>query len=314
MVRCKPSSSKRLTPSNDRCMSGFLKKTIPFLPDEYWWGGRALDAQDMPYHQRTVFSRELSNNLGGNQACPFLVSNQGRYLWCETPFGVKFKSGQINITSSSPIVFEQGLGNLRETFLYASQQHFPASGKRPDLKNFAAPQYNTWITMKKDPSQEKVLAFAKSILDQGLPPGVIIVDDWWYERLGDFHFHSQKFPDPQKMIKELHRLGFLVFIWVSPFIAMDSFNFSELDLTGLLVKEKHSLEAAEIQWWNGKTASLDLSNPQSQQWLKNKLKAFQKEYGLDGFKFDGGDAEYYNASFSYYQKNPQPYTLNSLEK
>jgi hypothetical protein len=285
-------------------MSGFLKKTIPFLPDEYWWGGRVLDAQDMPCHQKTVVSRELSTNLGGNQACPFLVSNQGRYLWGETPFGFEFKNGQINITSRSPIIFEQGLGNLRETFLYASQKHFPASGKYPDLKNFTAPQYNTWITMKKDPSQEKVLAFANSILDQGLPPGVIIIDDWWYERLGDFRFHSKKFPDPQKMIKELHHLGFLVYIWVSPFIARDSFNFSKLHSTGLLVKETNSLEAAEIQWWNGSTPSLDLSNPESQVWLKHKLILFKKKYGLDGFKFDGGDPEHYKNTLAYHQKKP----------
>ena len=48
-----------------------------------------------------------------------------------------------------------------------------------------------------------------------------------------------------------------------------------------------------VRWWNGASAVLDLSNPVDEAWFKERLDHLQKEYKVDGFKLDAGDAEFY---------------------
>ena len=52
-------------------------------------------------------------------------------------------------------------------------------------------------------------------------------------------------------------------------------------------------KAAVIRWWNEASACLDLSNPEAMAWFKERLDHLMKEYGVDGFKFDAGDADFY---------------------
>ena len=47
---------------------------------------------------------------------------------------------------------------------------FPPSGKTPDLLFFSAPQYNTWIELTYHQNEKDILAYAQSMLDNGLPP------------------------------------------------------------------------------------------------------------------------------------------------
>jgi alpha-glucosidase len=50
---------------------------------------------------------------------------------------------------------------------------------------------------------------------------------------------------------------------------------------------------ANIDWWNGFSAVLDFSNPTAVTWFKNRLDFLQHTYGVDGFKFDAGDFNFY---------------------
>jgi hypothetical protein len=39
------------------------------------------------------------------------------------------------------------------------------------------PRYNSWIEMPYAPSQEGVLGYVDELLDAGVPPGVLMIDD-----------------------------------------------------------------------------------------------------------------------------------------
>ena len=43
-------------------------------------------------------------------------------------------------------------------------------------------------------------------------------------------------------------------------------------------------------WWNGFSAVTDLTNPHGRSWFTGQLDHLVREYGVDGFKLDGGDA------------------------
>ncbi len=102
------------------------------------------------------------------------------------------------------------------------------------------------------------------------------------------------------MINELHSLGMPVMLWVCPYISPDGQFFTELWLdskeknrTVWFVNAKDPGKPALTEWWDGFSAVVDLTNPTGRKWFKSQLDRLMKEYGVDGFKFDGGDAPYY---------------------
>ncbi len=266
---------------------------------ERWWGGRVGDARYMPYLETSRFARNLAGNLNGNQSQPLLVSTHGRYLWSEEPFRFEFADGVLRITEARGELKNGSAGkSLREASLSAARQFFPADGGIPAELMFTHPQYNTWIELMYDQNQADVLRYARAIIEQGYPPGVLMIDDNWQSDYGRWQFDHKKFPDPKAMIAELHQLGFRVMLWVCPYVSPDSDVYRDLAKRNLLVREplkpgaKQS-EPAIIRWWNGASAALDLTHPEGLAWFRGQLDALMKDYGVDGFKFDAGEAEHY---------------------
>jgi alpha-glucosidase len=61
-------------------------------------------------------------------------------------------------------------------------------------------------------------------------------------------------------------------------------------------------DPAMVAWWNGKSAMLDLSNPQAKRWFTDALLQLQVSCGMDGFKLDAGDTEFYKDSYLSHEK------------
>ncbi|MCA0755870.1 glycoside hydrolase family 31 protein [Paenibacillus sp. N4] len=266
--------------------------TIELLPGEYWWGGRASDGRRMPFGD-SFFSVDLASNLGGNQGCPLLISSKGRYIWSEEPFSFQFGQNRLKVTGGEgQLLSGEGRETLRGAYSYVSSTFFPPDPSIPEELLFTAPQYNLWIELLYEPTQEKVLQYAREVLAHGMPPGVIMIDDNWHEPYGSWTFHSGRFPDPGRMVRELHDMGFQVMLWVCPFVSPDSLTFRKLDRTGILLKDRNGMTAIR-KWWNGYSAVLDCTNPEAVKWIHEQLDALQRDYGIDGFKLDAGDPEYY---------------------
>ncbi|ANE45264.1 glycoside hydrolase [Paenibacillus swuensis] len=265
---------------------------IPLLPGEYWWGGKAADGIDMPYSKDSVVHADLSVQLDGNQGSPLLLSNRGRVIWSEEPFAYEMEQGVITLTGSGDVRCTEELGDLREGFRYASKTYFPPSGTFPDEILFTAPQYNLWIELLYEPTQAKVLDYARNVLRHGYPPGVIMIDDNWHEPYGTWKFHSGRFPDPKAMCDELHEMGFKIMLWVCPLVSPDSMTFRQLERKGYLLKDAHG-DTAIRKWWNGYSAVLDCTNKETSEWLRGQLDELMQTYGVDGFKLDAGDLDSY---------------------
>jgi alpha-glucosidase (family GH31 glycosyl hydrolase) len=170
---------------------------------------------------------------------------------------------------------------------------------------FTRPQYNTWIELMYDQNQADVLKYARAIKTNGYPPGVLMIDDNWQEDYGDWRFKSRKFPDPKAMMAELHALGFKVMLWICPFVSADSQIFRDLEQKRWVLMEaaaappsKSEPRAAIIKWWNGYSACLDLTHPGAVAWFKTQLDTLTRDFGVDGFKFDAGDAEFYTGKIA----------------
>lgn len=258
----------------------------------------------MPYDGKTSLSRSLHGFVGGNQASPFLLSSAGRYVWSDTSFDFSIGSGRLRVEGArGPVRLERVGTTLAEGFRAAAAAHFPADGRMPDPLLFSVPQYNTWIELTYNQNQADVLRYARSLVAQGYPPGVLMIDDTWQEDYGVWDFNPRRFPEPKAMMRELHALGFKVMLWVCPFVSPDSPEFRELASKGGLLRDPARAkpkgnprdQAALVRWWNGASGVLDLSSPAGRAWFEGRLDRLVRDYGVDGFKLDAGDPEFYLA-------------------
>jgi len=103
------------------------------------------------------------------------------------------------------------------------------------------PIWTTWATAHADVTQESTLSFAKEILAAqkaaSFANGSIIeIDDRWQCLYGELDFDAKKFPDPKGMVKQLHDMGFLVTVWVMPFLQEGSPACEEAKRLGYLME------------------------------------------------------------------------------
>jgi len=280
------------------------KVKIEIEEGEYWWGGLSSKGYETPYDINSVVHYDMFGNNFGNQAQPLLLSSKGRYVWSEEPIEYCFDKGLLTVyTKNGKIEYGKHGGNLKDVYTYVSKKFFPSNGKIPDTLLFSHPQYNTWIELMYDQNEKDILKYAQDIINNGFPPGVLMIDDNWQEDYGTWNFSPRRFKDPKGMMKKLHSMGFKVMLWVCPFISPDSEVFRYLAKEGMLLLDKDKTQnvlwantqnkAAIIRWWNGASACLDLSNPKTLRWFKARLDYLVNEYGVDGFKFDAGDSNFY---------------------
>ena len=286
---------------------------IAMLPGERWWGLCSAFGTEMPFTEASAFECDLRKDNYGHQSQSLLCSDAGRAVWCAEPVGAKISGGVIRLESDgAAIELEERAGSsLAEAFRFAAARWFRPTGEEPELLYFSAPQLNTWIELTYHQNQKDILSYARSMLDHGLPPGILMIDDTWQHGYGEWDFDRRRFPDPKRMMDELHAMGFKVLLWVCPFVSMDSPAYRRIawgknpddvkgwpDKGGFLVSSPTPgwggvPPPAPIEWWNGVSAMLDFTHPNAVRWFTEQLDRLAREYGADGFKFDGGSVDSY---------------------
>lgn len=268
-----------------------VRLSINVATNEYWWVGIVNHGNLMPLSKG--YHADLNANLYGNQAQPLLLSTNGRVVWSDDPFSINADSNTITLTKASGKFISEKAGNsLKDAYRYASSKFFPPKGSAPDLALFENPQYNTWIELLYDQNQKDVLKYARAILGNGFPPGVIMIDDNWQEDYGTWKFHPGKFPNPTAMIDTLLQWGFKVMVWVCPFVSPDSEMFRKLLSDSSLLRDNDGYSKM-VKWWNGSSAVLDFTDSGAVKWFNGQLRHLADTNHVDGFKFDAGDPEYY---------------------
>lgn len=269
-----------------------MKLHFQMLPNEHWWGGMVKKGHMLPMTSQGVWHLDPDDTQESDQFAPLFLSSCGRYVWSERPFVLDAQDGEVTCSGTGDICLHEGFGTLREAYLAACKMHFPFTGTLPDSLFFTLPQYNTWCELCTEQTAEGILNYAKGILAQGLPAGILMIDNGWQEDFGVFEFNLRKIPDPKGMMDALHRMGFTVMLWVTPIIASAGARYEQLLDEGWLIRTAQG-EPAIRKWWSGYSAILDLTNPDAASWFHGQLQSLMTRYGIDGFKFDAGDGYFY---------------------
>lgn len=272
-----------------------MKKTvIRILENELWWGGVATPASEQAYG-KGIYCKPKA---GEYQSAPLYLSSQGRYIWANSPLDVEF-CGDVIIAEGKDVELVSAGTTLRDAYLAAMKAHFPFEDKALPEKFFRTAQYNTWMEFTYNPTQKSVLEYAHAIVDNGYTPGILIIDEGWHIHYGVWEFDFVKFPDPKAMVDELHALGFTVMLWLVPYVTADGRAFLEhylpsvsrlmgKDFEPRLLRDKDG-KVAILRWWNGYSAMLDMTEENDRKYLEGRLRHLMEDYGIDGFKFDGGN-------------------------
>ncbi len=292
--------------------------TITPLDGEKWYGAATMLGDQMPF---STLKKKVDLNVShmANQAAPFLLSSKGRYVWSEKPFALDAKDGVITLTSDFEKLEPVAAGStLRDAFLAAAKKHFAPDGRIPPEEFFTKPQFNTWIELVREQSTENILKYARDIAANGFPCGVLMIDGGWDRCCGMLDFDAKKIPDPKALNRAIHDMGYKAIYWVGPFVGSVGAEFLEWEKAGVLLMEKNGKRkrAAIIPWWSGFSASYDTTNPKALDHLEARLRKLQKDFDIDGFKFDGGDTHHVkspNVKFFSPEKTPSDYTKGWAE-
>ncbi len=281
-------------------------RKINYIDGEFWWGGCISDGVKMPIGESDVYTCDLYSHKTHNQTMPLFISDKGRVIWCDEGFAVEFNKGLITITSHGEIKVEdtgEG-GNLQTAYALSERYTHTTEKILPEIM-FKVPQYNSWIELMYNQGEVEILKYAKSIIDNGYKPGILMIDDNWQEDYGVWEFSTKRFTDPKSMIEKLTAMNFEVMLWVCPFVSPDSQTFRYLEEKEYLIKDKRGGVSIK-QWWNGYSAIIDFTNPRACEWLKERLDYLVDFYGVKGFKFDAGDLWNYDGENDEYYEYASP--------
>ncbi|XP_066944033.1 myogenesis-regulating glycosidase-like [Macrobrachium rosenbergii] len=194
--------------------------------------------------------------------------------------------------------------NVKEVHLATYPKFFSNPTGIPDLRMLRDPIWSTWAEYHASINDTSVWDFAMAIKENGFNNSQVEIDDNWETCHGNAEWNPETFPDPARLIDDLHNEGFRVTLWIHPFINDDCESFSYADEKGYFVKDAQGV-TQKTHWWQGLSAGIiDFTNPAAVTWWTQRLVDIQTSTGIDSFKFDAGESSWL----------PKVFTLNVDER
>jgi alpha-D-xyloside xylohydrolase len=215
---------------------------------------------------------------------PFLVTNKGYGIVWDNPSKTVIEPGfneQTRWTSEvgDRVSFFVIAGNTTDE-IYAGYRLL--TGTTPMLPKAA---YGFIQCKQRYSSQDEVLAVAKGYRDRHLPLDVVVVDWFYWTKMGQIDMDPVKWPDPAAMNRQLHEMGLQTMISVWPrFVREDRYY-------DLLLKNGWLLHLADGTPINGLPydragSDIDTTNPEAARWYWETIRDNILSKGFDSLWSD----------------------------
>ena len=127
--------------------------------------------------------------------------------------------------------------------------------------------------------------------DHDLPLGAILIDSPWSTRYNNFRFDEKRYPEPKKMIDDLHGRDVRLVLWMTNFIntreSLADAPGDEEDLFAIGKAKGYFVnDGVPTKWWKGSGALIDYTNPDAVEWW-HRIMDRTLSLGVDGWKMDG---------------------------
>jgi alpha-D-xyloside xylohydrolase len=134
-------------------------------------------------------------------------------------------------------------------------------------------------------SQEELMSVAKGYRDRHLPADVLVVDWFYYTKMGQMDLDPKYWPDPVAMNKQLHSMGFETMISVWPRFVRDDRYYDELLKNGWFI---HLADGTPIDGlpYDRAGSDIDTTNPAAAAWYWKTIRDNIISKGFDSLWAD----------------------------
>jgi alpha-D-xyloside xylohydrolase len=222
---------------------------------------------------------------GGPSTCvPFLLSSKGYGLIWDNPSKTTIYPGFNEQT-----IWTSEVGDRVSFFVISGETadeiyagYRLLTGPTPLLPKAA---YGYIQSKQRYSSQKEVLAVAQGYRDRHLPADVIVVDWFYYTKMGQMDMDPNYWPNPREMNDKLHSMGFETMISVWPrFLPADRY-YDELKAKGWLI---HRADGAPIDGlpYDRAGSDIDTTNPEAAAWFWKTVREDIISKGFDSIWAD----------------------------
>ena len=274
---------------------GDYRLTVRFEPNdgEKIYG---MGQYQMPYMNLKGCSLDLCQK-NSQTTVPFLVSSLGYGMLWNNPAVGRVCFGN-NITewvadACKDMDYWVCVGSEPRELV---EKYTSVSGRAPmmreDLMGF-------WQCKLRYRTQDEVLNVARRYRELGIQLDVIVIDFFHWTVQGDWKFDKTYWPDPKKMVDELHSMGIRVMVSIWPSVDRRSENFGEMLERGLLMRtERGALQTYDYQ---GDCVQIDPMNPETRAYVWEKCKEHYYDLGIDCFWLDNSEPDLTSYDFDHYR-------------
>lgn len=231
---------------------------------------------------RVIDCKHWYDAPSGETVCvPFMVSSRGYGIIWDNPSDTHFVAGIRGHTS-----FESKVGERVSFFVITGdtpEQIYSAyarvTGKTPIPPKAA---FGLIQSKARYDSQAEVLRVARTYREKHYPLDVMVIDWFYWTRMGQLDINPAEFPDPDGMNRQLHAMGMKSIISIWPRFERSGRYFKELDAKGYFLKDKDGKTVDGLPFRSDRAGALiDSTNPAARKWFWTHVRDNILSHGFD---------------------------------
>ncbi|MGB6975298.1 MAG: TIM-barrel domain-containing protein [Terracidiphilus sp.] len=221
---------------------------------------------------------------GPTTCVPLLVTNKGYGVLWDNPSKTTFVGGFNEQTT-----WQSQVGDRVSFFVIAGRTadeiyegYRLLTGPTPLLPKAA---YGYIQCKQRYRSQAELMGVAEKYRKLHLPADVMVVDWFYYTKMGQMDFDLKFWPDPAAMNKELHAMGFETMISVWPRFVPEDRYYALLKKNGWFIHDANGTPLNGLPY-DRAGSDIDTTNPAAAQWYWKTIKDDILSQGFDSLWAD----------------------------
>lgn len=257
--------------------------------DEHYYGlgqnQESLGPLDL--RGRTIDCKHWYDAPAGETVCvPFLVTNKGYGIVWDNPARTVVSPGLNNATRWQSDVGERVsffiITGATTDEIYAGYAKLTGETPLPPKAAFGLIQSKARFE-----SQQELLGIAEGYRSRNYPIDVMVLDWFYWTRMGQMDIDRTYFPDPKGMNDRLKAMGMRSIVSVWPRFERESRYFDMLAAKGWLLHNKDGSPVDGLPVRHDRAgALLDSTNPEAREWFWGKIRDNIASQGFDWFWLD----------------------------
>lgn len=256
-------------------------------PDEHYYGLGQNQEGILDLRGRTIDCKHYYDAPAGETVCvPFMVTNKGYGIVWDNPSETIVSPGLHGTTRWQSEVGERVsffvITGATTDALYAGYRQLTGETPLPPKAAFGLIQ-----SKARYESQQELMAIANGYRERGYPLDVMVLDWFYWTRMGQIDIDRTYFPDPKGMNNALKKMGMRSIISVWPRFERESRYFDLLSAKGWLLHDKDGkvVDGLPVRY-DRAGALIDSTNPDARAWFWDRVRDNILSEGFDWLWLD----------------------------